>query len=150
MGQVSLFSVSLLIFSHARLPVSRLRHDPVLSFIIGCMAITLQNQTGHLLTTEQQRTMDSNQGKRSHSPTGNSDTGDAKRGKLQEGEEKEEEFEIDFETVANAWSPTRLHRTSQKPRSREEGNFRGGDYVFDGAGNATTVSLFFEKDSYKF
>jgi hypothetical protein len=55
---------------------------------------------------------------------------------------------FDVEAVAETWSPesTRLNRREKKVTSLEDSNLRGGNFVLDCEGNATTLSFAFEKD----
>ena len=55
---------------------------------------------------------------------------------------------IDIEAVAQTWSPEsfRLNRRDKKVTSLQDSNLRGGNFVLDCDGRATTLSFAFEKD----
>lgn len=56
---------------------------------------------------------------------------------------------INANAVAQTWSPdfTRLNRREKKVSSLEDSNLRGGNFVLDCDGNATTLSFVFEKEA---
>jgi hypothetical protein len=55
---------------------------------------------------------------------------------------------IDIQATSATWSPpdARLNRPEKTVSSLEDGNLRGGNFVLDCEGNATTLSFAFEKD----
>uniref|UniRef100_A0A7S2Y9D3 Uncharacterized protein n=1 Tax=Entomoneis paludosa TaxID=265537 RepID=A0A7S2Y9D3_9STRA len=55
---------------------------------------------------------------------------------------------IDIQATSAAWSPpdARLNRPEKVVSSLEDGNLRGGNFVLDCDGNATTLTVAFERD----